>query len=172
MCSLFLFKKHHLLINTFLITAAAGAASPLSAKVTQTKHEIMWRRVRTPPEAKWPVRFLLHEEMMRSIFQINLATGKVETNRWHFKRKRAQKENCQWMINCMQSSLFCWKNQKEKVFSALFSHVVIPKKCSVSLEQQCNLLYFCCIFFVLLSYLWASKKVETSDLFVNGRVVQ
>lgn len=132
MCGLFLFKKHHLLINIFLITAAAGAASPLSAKVTQTKHEIMWRRVRTPPEVKWPVRFLLHEETMRNIFQINLARWKVETNRWHFKRKRAQKENCQWVINGMQSSLFCWKHQKEKVFSALSSHVVIPKKCSLS----------------------------------------
>lgn len=37
----FVFKKHHLPINTFLIMAAAGAASPLGAKVTQTKHEIM-----------------------------------------------------------------------------------------------------------------------------------
>lgn len=150
MCRLFLFKKHHLLINTFLITAAAGAASPLSAKVTQTKHEIMWRGVRTPPEAKWPVRFLLHEETMRSISQINLATGKVETNRWHFKRKRAQKENCQWMINCMQSSLFCWKHQ-EKVFSALSSHVVIPKKCSLS-HWNNNAIFFIFVAFFFLFY--------------------
>lgn len=176
MCGLFLFKKHHLLINIFLITAAAGATSPLSAKVTQTKHEIMWRRARTPPEVKWPVRFLLHEETMRNIFQINLARWKVETNRWHFKRKRAQKENCQWMINGMQSSLFCWKQNRQRKRKSLLSIILTcgyPQKMfSVSLEQQCNLLYFCCIFFVLLSYLWASKKVETSDLFVNGRVVQ
>lgn len=143
MCGLFLFKKHHLLINTFLITAAAGAASPLSAKVTQTKHEIMWRGVRTRPEAKWPVRFLLHEEMMRSIFQINLATGKVETNRWHFKRKRAQKENCQWMINCMQSSLFCWKHPKKKKSSQHYPHMWLsPKMFSVSLEFFCSTFLF------------------------------
>ena len=83
MCSLFLFKKHHLLINTFLIIAAAGAASPLSAKVTQTQHEMMWHKIRTLPEAKRTVGFL----PMKSIFQIYQATGKVETNRWYLEGK-------------------------------------------------------------------------------------
>lgn len=166
MRALFLFKKHHLLINTFLIIAAAGAASPLRAKVTQTKHEIMWHEIRTPPEAKRPVRFLSYEETMRSIFQINLATGKVETNRWYFKRKRAQIENCQWMIKCMQKSLFYQKHQKKKVSSALSSHVVGPhKRFFVSTYKTLH-------FFVPISYLLVWKKAETSALFVNGQVVR
>lgn len=128
MRALFLFKKHHLLINTFLIIAAAGAASPLRAKVTQTKHEIMWHEIRAPPEAKRPVRFLSHEETMRSIFQINLATGKVETNRWYFKRKRAQIENCQWVIKCMQKSLFYQKHQKKKNLLSIILTCSYPHK--------------------------------------------
>lgn len=73
MCRLFLLKKHHLLINIFLITAAAGTASLFSAKVTRTKHEIMWHEIGTLPGAKWPVTLPQYEEMMSAILQINLA---------------------------------------------------------------------------------------------------
>lgn len=164
MCGLFLFKKHHLLINTFLIIAAAGAASPLSAKVTQTKHEIMWHEIRTPPEATRPVRFLPHEETMRSIFQINLAAGKVETNRWHFKRKRAQTENCQWMIKCMQSSLFGWKHQRS-LLSIILTCSYPHKRVFVSAYNTSLSFLFCfVVFFAPLSYLLVSKGWTISSL--------
>lgn len=101
-----------------------------------------------------------------SIFQINLATAKVESNRWYFKKKkRAQIENHQWMIKCMQSSLFCQKHKK-KVFSALSS-----QRFFFSTYNTTNSSFFLIcfvVFFASLSYL-LSKKVETSALFVNGR---
>lgn len=68
------------------------------------------------------------------------------------------------------------ETSRKGLLSIILTCGLSPKKCSLS-HWNNNAIFFIFVafFFVLLSFpfhLWVSKKVDTSDLFVNGRVVQ
>lgn len=87
---------------------------------------------------------------MRSVFQINLVTGKVETNRWYFKKRSSNRKLSGDDKQACKAARSV--GNIKKGFSALSSNVGIPIKGSLSphIIQQAQSFFF----FVLLCFLF------------------
>lgn len=83
---------------------------------------------------------------MRSVFQINLATGKVETNRWYFKKRSSNRKLSGDDKQACKAARSV--GNIKKGFSALSSNVGIPIKGSLSphIIQVQSFFLFCCVF--------------------------